>query len=57
MQRHRMTGTIDGIVAAAIGGITILPPALTNISWDDIKKGELGGSPFLLICCVVSEAR
>jgi hypothetical protein len=28
MQRHRMTGTIDGIVAA-IGGITILP-ASTN---------------------------
>jgi len=52
-----MTGTIDGIVAAAIGGITILPPALTNISGNDIKKGELSGSPFLLICCVVSEAR
>jgi hypothetical protein len=28
MQRHRMTGTIDGIVAA-IGGITTLP-ASTN---------------------------
>jgi hypothetical protein len=25
MRRHRMTGIIDGIVAAAIGGITILP--------------------------------
>jgi hypothetical protein len=57
MQRHRMTGTIDGIVAAAIGGITILPPALTNKSANEIKKGELSGSPFLLICCVVSEAR
>jgi len=56
MQRHRMTGTIDGIVAA-IGGITILPPALTNKSGSEIKKGEPGGSPFLLICCVVSEAR
>jgi len=57
MQRHRMTGTIDGIVPAAIGGITILPPTLINRSGSEIKKGEPGGSPFLLICCVVSEAR
>jgi len=29
MQRHRMTGTIDGIVVATAGGITTLP-ASTN---------------------------
>jgi hypothetical protein len=53
MQLHRTTVTIAG-TAAVIAAITTL-----RVSTDayKIKKGEPGGSPFLLIGCVVSEAR
>jgi hypothetical protein len=46
MRRHRMTGTIDGIVAA-IGGITT-PPASTNSQKRerDQKRGSLAAPPF-----------
>ena len=41
MQRHRMTGIIDGIVAAAIAGITTLP-ASTN--WLKRERDQKGGA-------------
>jgi hypothetical protein len=55
MQLLRMIGTI----ASTIGDVTIttrVPLSNSSIS-NKIKKGEPGGSPFFLICCVVSEAR
>jgi hypothetical protein len=52
MQLLLTIGTIAGIAACIAGGI-----ALWAALHDRIKKGEPEGSPFLLICCVVSEAR
>jgi len=52
MQLLLTIGTIAGIAACIAGGI-----ALRAALHDRIKKGEPEGSPFLLICCVVSEAR
>ena len=51
----RMIGTIASIIGA-ITAVTLVLHSSSSIA-DKIKKGEPGGSPFFLICCVVYEAR
>jgi hypothetical protein len=55
MQLLRMIGIIASTIGAVII-IALVPLSNSSIS-DKIKKGEPSGSPFFLICCVVSEAR
>lgn len=56
-QRLPMTGTIADMAMASAIAATV---PLRIVSWklnSKTQKGEPGGSPFLLICCVASEAR
>jgi len=57
MQLHRTTVTIAGIAAVIVAITTLLVSTDLQNRKNKIKKGEPGGSPFLLIGCVVSEAR